>query len=82
MQRGFGNQHIIVLLAENLSPLERINDKGDSLKLRPALGDIVLVHGEGLHVELVRELFESTFIGDLCSKEKESKCDCRCFDRT
>jgi len=70
MQCGLGNQHIIVLLAENFGSLERIYDKGDSLELRPALGDIVLVHGKGLYVELVRELFESTFIGDLCGKEE------------
>lgn len=70
MQRGLGNQYIIVLLAEDLSPLKRINDKGDGLELRPALGDIVLVHSKGLYVELVRELFESAFIGDLCSKEE------------
>ena len=70
VQRRLGNQYIIVLFAEDLSPLERINDKGDSLELRPTLGDIVLVHGKSLHVELVRELFESAFIGDLCSKEE------------
>ena len=70
MQRGLGNQHIIVLLAEDLGPLERINDKGDSLELRSALGDVVLVYGKGLHVELVRELFESALIGDLCGEEE------------
>jgi len=70
VQRSLGDQHIIVLLAEDLSPLERTNDKGDSLKLRPALGDIVLIDGKGLYIELIGELFESAFIGDLRSKEE------------
>ena len=70
MQRGLGNQDIVVLLAKDLGPLEGINDKGNSLELRSALGDIVLIHGKRLHVELVRELFESAFIGDLCGKEE------------
>jgi len=70
MQRGFGNQHIIIVLAKDLGPLKRVDDKGDSLELCSALGDVVLVHGKGLHVELIGELFESAFIGDLCSKEE------------
>jgi len=70
MQRGLSNQHIIVLLAEDFSPLKRVDDKSDGLELRPALGDVIFVHGKGLYVEIVCELLESAFIGDLCGKEE------------
>lgn len=50
MERRLGDQRVVVIRAEHARALERADDERDCLELGAALGDVVLVDGERLHV--------------------------------
>lgn len=80
MQRRLGDQRIVVVASKHPRPLQRPNDDRDGLKLCSTLRDRLLVDDEGLNVELVRELLETCFVGDLGGEEEESETGFGGFD--
>jgi len=65
MQGGFGDERVKVVCIENLGIGERANDEGYGLQLCTRFGYTVLVYTERLNVEVVRQVFEATLIGNL-----------------
>jgi hypothetical protein len=80
MQRRLRDQRIIIIHPKHLGALQSLDNERDRLQLRTALGDVVFVYCERLDVEIVGEVFESAFVGDLGGEEEETEGDCRRFD--
>lgn len=80
MQSGFGDEGIEIIHVEHLSASQSADDERDSLELCARLRNVVFVHTECLHVEVVCEIFESTFIGDLGGQEEQSEGDIGSID--
>lgn len=70
VKRCLRNQGIVVVLAKHLRALQRANNKRNCLQLRAALGNAVFVHRKRLNVQVIREVLEAAFIGDLRGEEK------------
>jgi hypothetical protein len=75
VQRSLGDQRIVPVHFEHPRALQRPDDQRDRRELRPTLRDRVFVHRKGLHVEIVREVFEAgPALGrDLGGEEEETE---------
>ena len=80
VQRCLRDQRVVIVLAEDLRALERAHEEHDRLQLRTRVRYAILIHSEGLHIENIGEVFETTFVGDLGGEEEESQHDGRSFD--
>lgn len=65
MQCRFCDQRVIIIDAKYSRARQRPDDEGNRLQLRARLRDVVLVHAERLHVEVVCEIFEAALVCDL-----------------
>lgn len=80
VQGRLGDQRIVVLHSEDPGTSERADDEGDGLQLCSALGDVILVRRERLHVEVVRQVLEAALVGDLSGEKEKPQTDVRSFD--
>ena len=65
MKSGFCDKGIEIIHIEHLSACQSADDERNSLELRMRLRNVVFVHTECLHVQVVCMVFETTFIRDL-----------------
>ena len=65
MKSGFCDKGIEIIHIEHLSACQGADDERNSLELRMRLRNVVFVHTECLHVQVVCMVFETTFIRDL-----------------
>lgn len=80
VQRRLGDERVVIVASEHPRPLQAPDDNGDGLELSSRIRDRLLVDDECLNVELVRELLETRFVGDLGGEEEEAKASLRRFD--
>lgn len=71
VQRRLRDERIVVVRAEHPRTLEGADDERDRLELRAALRDVVLVDGERLDVEVVREILEPALVRNLRSEQEK-----------
>lgn len=74
VQRGLGDQGVVILLGETPGSVERSGDDAHSLELCARVTDGVLVNGECLGKELVAEFFKSRLIGHFAAHHKQAQC--------
>lgn len=75
VQRGFGDERVVVLLAEGPRAVQRASDAADGLELRARVADALLVDGKGLREELVRNFLEARLVRDLAGGEEEAEAE-------
>jgi len=75
MQSGFGDEGIEIIHVKHFSACQSADDERNGLELRARLRDTVFVHTECLHVEVICEVFETTFISNLGGQEEQSESD-------
>ena len=75
MERGLGDEGIIVLLAEPPRAMQRASDDADGLELGAGVGNGFFVDGEGLGEEFVGDFFEGGLVGDLAAGDEEAEAE-------
>jgi len=73
MQRGLCNQCIVIILPEAARTMQRACNTAYSLKLRTGITYTLLVHGERLREELIRDLLEASLVSDLTGREEQAE---------
>lgn len=71
MQGRLSDERVVVVGPKHPRGLERADDDGDRLELRPALRDGLLIDDKCLDVKFVRELLEAGVIGNLGGEQEQ-----------
>jgi hypothetical protein len=75
MKGSFGDKCVVIIDTKYPSSLQCANHERDRLQLRAGLGDAFLINSKCLNIQVVREVLETTLVGDLGRKEEEPERD-------
>jgi hypothetical protein len=75
VESSFRDKGVIIVGPKYPGSLQCANHKRDRLQLGAGLRNTLLIDSKCLNVEVIREVLETTFIGNLSRKEEESERD-------
>lgn len=73
VQSALGDESVVVVAAEVAAGVQTAGDDAHSLELGAAVADGLLVDGEGLREELVRNLLVTRLVRDLAAGDEEAQ---------
>lgn len=73
MQRGLGDERVVVLLRETPRAMQGTRDNAHGLELSTRIADCIFVDRERLGKEFVAILFKARLVGDLAAHYKQAQ---------